>query len=58
MNFTICELCLNKAVAKKKKNLMRRRGIKPSELKEIKYNVVDRILEQKKDIREKLKESE
>lgn len=37
---------------------MRRRGIKPSELKEIKYNVVDRILEQKKDIREKLKESE
>ena len=37
---------------------MRRRGIKLSELKEIKYNVVTRILEQKKDIREKLKESE
>ena len=37
---------------------MRRRGIKLSELKEIKYNVVNRILEQKKDIREKLKESE
>ena len=34
-----------------KKNLMRRRGIKLSEIKEIKYNMVDRILEQKKDTR-------
>ena len=41
-----------------KKNLMRRRGIKLSEIKEIKYNMVDRILEQKKDTREKLRESE
>lgn len=37
---------------------MRRRGIKLSEIKEIKYYMIDRILEQKKDTREKLRESE